>query len=398
MKRILFVEDSDLIREMYELILSNERGRWEVRTAADGPAALALLRASAFDVVASDMRMPGMDGIELLKEVARLYPQTARVIISGLGDQGFVADALGSIHQFLVKPVQIDTLKATLVRLTGLDAYLKDEKLKTLAGRIGVLPSFPSLYLEIMQAIESPDASLKSIADLIIKDPGIAAKLLQVVNSTAFGLPERVHDPVAAVQQLGLNTIRSVALSSQVFANFAPSQMNHFSADTLWTHLMNCGQIARVIMRSEGARAAEIEDAFTAGILHDIGKLMLAHSLPREFQEALSLADSRRAPLHEVELEIFGATHAGLAAYLLGLWGLPAPIVEAVAFHHIPERGASAGVSPLAAVHVANALEHELAGEPSHISAAYLAQANLAHRLPAWREEVARLHESPSAP
>src|ERR1700721_1890440 len=203
MKRILFVEDSDLLREVYGAMLAIERDSWEVKLTSNGEAALGLMKQFPFDVVASDMHMPGMDGIELLNEVGRLYPQTARIIISGMGNQGVVANALGSTHLFLIKPVELKTLRATLVRINDLDAYHKDEKLKELAGRLGTLPSFPSLYLEIIQAVGSPNSTLKDIANLITKDPGITAKMLQVVNSTAFGLPDRIHDPVMAFQQLG---------------------------------------------------------------------------------------------------------------------------------------------------------------------------------------------------
>jgi HD-like signal output (HDOD) protein len=386
MKRVLFVEDSELLREVFEVMLTSEREQWDVRTAANGETALELMKEAAFDVVASDMSMPGMGGIELLKEIGKLYPQTSRIIISGMGDQGTIADALGSTHQFLVKPVAVKTLRATLVRINGLDAYLKDEKFKILAAKLGTLPTFPALYLEIMQAVESPNASLKNIGDIITKDPGLTVKILQIANSAAFGLAERIHDPAEAIQQLGVNTIRSLVLSAHVYTSFAASQSEHFSADILWAHLMKCGQVARAIMRAENAEAAEVEDAFTAGILHDIGKLMLADALPHDFQKALALAKERQVPLQEVELEIFGATHAGLAAYLLGLWGMPASIVEAVAFHHTPEKSTNLQFSPLTAVHVANALEPQAGGIKAKLNSDYIQKIGGANRLESWHK------------
>ena len=392
MKRILFVEDSDLLREMYAVMLGRERDSWEVKTAADGRSALELMQQRPFDVVASDMRMPGMDGIELLNEVSRLYPQTSRLIISGVSDQAEAADTLGSTHQFILKPVEVKTLRAALVRISGLDAYLKDEKLKALAARLRVLPSFPSLYLEIMRAIETPDAPLQNLDGLILKDPGLTAKILQIANSAAFGMPGKIQDPFRAIQRLGLNTIRSLALSSHVFGSFAPSQMKNFSADALWAHLMKSGEIARAIMQAEHADPDDIEAAFTAGMLHDMGKLMLADSLPREFQNALTHASTRQVPFHEVETEVFGATHAGIAAYLLGLWGLPASIVEAVAFHHTPQKSTHLEFSPLTAVHVANALAHEAAGKPSSLNRDYLARIGVIDRLDLWRKHAEKLN------
>ncbi len=393
MKRILFVEDNALMRDMYKALLAAEGNRWEVTTAESGSEALQLMQQRPFDVVVSDMRMDGMSGTELLNTVLKLYPQTSRMIISGVADQAEAAEALGSTHQFLVKPVDLNTLRAVLGRLAGLDDFLSDEKLKALIGRLRVLPSFPLLYLEIMKAIEAPDTPLQVIDSLLIKDPGLTAKILQIVNSAGMGLQAKISDPLEAVQQLGLNTVRSLALSAHVFASFTPSQRINFPMNALWSHLMRCGNTARAIMRAEDADLAHVEAAYTAGILHDIGKLMLADSLPQEFQEVLTQAATRDEPFYQIEMKVFGATHAGLAAYLLGLWGLPAMIVEAVAFHHTPDKSSHQRFSPLTAVHVANALEHEMDGDIPYLNEDYLANLGLSDRVDAWREEALRARE-----
>ena len=379
MKRILFVEDNEVLLELYGMLLDGESDQWQTTLAPDGQAAMALLRQSAFDVVVSDMQMPGMSGIELLSEVRKLHPQTSRIIISGVTDQAEAADSLNCTHLFIPKPFDIKTLRSTLARISSLDAYLKDDKLRGLAGKMRSLPSFPLLYLEIIREIESPSSSIQGIAKIVAKDPGITAKILQVANSAAIGVAERVNDPVEAVQQLGMTTVRSLVLSAQVYATFAPGRLKHFSADALWSHLMKCGDLARTLMRRERAEFAESEDAFTAGMLHDMGKLMLADSLPDEFEKALALAAQEKIPLPEAELEIFGATHAGLAAYLFGLWGLPAAIVEAVAFHHTPEKSELKKFSALTAVHVANALAEE--SPAGSLNLDYLHQIGIAHRL-----------------
>lgn len=385
MKRILFVEDDALLREVYEVLAGTDGAGWEVATAEGGAEALEILKQRTFDVVASDMRMEGMGGIELLTEVSRLYPQTSRIIISGSADRAEAADALGSTHQFLVKPVDFKMLSAALTSIGALDEFLRDGKLKELAGRLRALPSFPKCYVEIMKAVESPDTPMQVIYGLIVGDPGLTAKVLQVANSAAMGFGERIVDPMEAVQRLGLNTVRALALSTHVFASFTPSQRINFPVDALWAHLMDCGTRARAIMQAEGADPESVEAAYTAGILHDIGKLMLADGLPAEFQNALAQAALRDAPFHEIEIEIFGATHAGLAAYLLGLWGLPAPIVEAVAFHHAPEKSSHQAFGPLTAVHVANAFEHEMAGDPLVLDKEYLRRIGVAGRVDAWR-------------
>jgi HD-like signal output (HDOD) protein len=142
-------------------------------------------------------------------------------------------------------------------------------------------------------------------------------------------------------------------------------------------------------MRREHSAFPDCEDAFTAGMLHDMGKLMLADSLPDEFQKAFMLAGAEKIPLAEAELEVFGATHTGLAAYLFGLWGLPAAIVEAVAFHQTPEKSEVKHFSALTAVHVANALADE--SDAAGLNLDYLNEIGVADRLDDWRETAEEL-------
>lgn len=397
-RRILFVEDNPVLLQLYGMMLA-DHAEWEVATVASSESALGLMSTTAFDVIVSDMRMPGMDGVQLIREVKQRHPRTARVIVSGLNDQKKIAECLGETHQFLAKPFTAKTLKATLTRLCGLDAYLQDEKLRSLAARLGMLPSFPSLYLDIMQELAADEPSVENIGHIVAQDPAMTAKVLQIVNSSAFGLARQIHSPLEAVQYIGTSTVRSLALTAHVFFAFETTGLKNFSVVALWEHAIITALLARAILLQSNADPAEVEDAYTAGMLHDLGKMMLAANLPEQFQQAVNLAQERRLALHEAEQEIFGATHAGLGAYLLGLWGLPAPIVEAVAFHHSPLRGADHKPGALMGVHAANALAHELAGAPADsvpagLDLAYLSALGVEDRLPAWRKEAAKLRES----
>jgi HD-like signal output (HDOD) protein len=395
-KRILFVDDEPLLLQMYAMMMESERDQWEAVTVADPRQALKLMAQSPFDVVVSDLMMPGMAGTDLLNEVKKLYPRTSRIILSVFGDEEKIARHLDDTHQFIAKPFDVRVFKNTLARVCGLDAYLTDDKLKALVGQLGTLPSFPTLYMEIIKEINAQDSSVESVAAIIGKDPGMTAKMLQIVNSAVFGLARKVGSPFEAVQFLGFGTVRSLVLSSHIFSRFEQSHLKGFSPNQLWSHAINCGTLARNLMRLEQADASDAEDAYTAGMLHDMGKLMLAHSLPQPFQQALALAAERKMYLHEAELEVFGATHAGVAAYLLGLWGLPAPIVEAVALHHTPATTENPDFGVLTAVHAANVLEHEVSkadscGRPAALDSGYLAEAGVSHRLDAWRTEAAKL-------
>jgi HD-like signal output (HDOD) protein len=394
MQHILFVEDNEVLRHYYGIMLPGGSGLWETATVADGEAALALMAQRPFDVLVTDFHMPGINGVELVRRVRALYPQTSRILISGIGNQKQIADALGETHQFLAKPFDVKMLKGTLTRIKGLEAYLSDPALRAVVGRLGALPSFPGVYLEIRKRLNLPATTISDVAELIEQDPSMAAKVLQVANSAAIGLPEPVHSPFEAVQQLGMNTVRSLALSAHVFQKFEKQTVKKFSTRKLWEHLMATAMLAKKIMELEGGSEADIEDAYTAGMLHDIGKLMLADNLPNEFQFALTLAELQKIPLHMAEQEIFSANHAGIAGYLLGLWGLSAPIVEAVALHHTPEKTELLEPSPLMAVHVANALtittpNGKIADITKPVNMDYLEKIGMADRLETWRQLAA---------
>jgi HD-like signal output (HDOD) protein len=384
------VEDNPILLSLYATMLDEEPERWDVSTARDGERALELIEQGPYDVLVTDLGLPGVSGIELINQVRQRYPGCCRIILSGLKDQQVVARSLNATHQFLAKPFDISVLKATLDRVGSLDAFLADEALKSLVGQMGTLPSFPSLYLEIMKELGAEAPSVQWIAEIISQDPSMTAKLLQIANSAAMGLAHAVSSPFEAVQHLGFCTVRSLALTLHIFSPLGQTAIQGFSVDALWGHVVRTGALARRLGQLEGAEPAEAEDAYIAGMLHDAGKLMLAQSLPRKFQSALALAAARPCPLHEAEREVLGANHAGVAAYLLALWGLPANIVEAVAFHHAPAKGHADGFSALTAVHAANALEHEFfddnpAVPKPELDLAYLSSLGVQERLPVWR-------------
>ena len=392
-KRILFVDDDPLQLNLYALMLEDEPDAWEVALAIGGREALEILAQGRFDVVVSDMRMSGTDGMELMTEICRRHPHVSRIIISGIDDQEEIARCLETTHQFLTKPVGASDLLATLACIRQLDAYLRDEKLKALVGKLDALPSFPTVYLKIMKELNADEPSVEIIADIVVKDPALTAKMLQVANSAAFGLAQKVSSPFAAVQFLGLATVRSIALSSHVFSNFERAPIKGFSVRHLWDSALRCARITRAIMQMEGADENPTEDACAAAMLRDAGKLMLARNLPQPCEQAIKLANQRHISFPDAEKEVFGATSTGVAAYLFGLLGLSAPMVEAVAFHLQPNLSGAKAFGPLAAIHVANVFAGQFSpdqtpGKPVELDLDYLSAAGVQSRLTTWRAEI----------
>ncbi len=400
--RILFVDDQQEVLRGLERMLHSMRNEWEMGFAGSAREALGILEETGADVVVSDMKMPGMDGAELLSEVMERYPQVIRIILSGHSDEQATMRSIGPTHQYLVKPCNADTLKATIGRALGLRRLLADDSLKQVISQIRSLPSIPALYMEIVKELRLQDSSLKKVGEIISKDVGMTAKVLQLVNSAFFGVPRHISTPAQAVGLLGLETVRALVLSVQVFSEFRNAVLPGLNMDALWAHSMAVGGGAKAICRSEKLDDKVVDDAFIAGLVHDVGKLVLAAGIPRKYKEILSAAQREGATSENAEGRALGTTHAEVGGYLLGLWGLPDPIVEAVAFHHQPSRCVSRVFSPLTAVHAADILVCSLSdsgtvGAAPQIDSTYLAELKLEGRLEPWTDICRKIGESGGA-
>jgi HD-like signal output (HDOD) protein len=386
--KILLVDDDPQVLQGLVRMMRSRRQEWEIATAAGGPEALAILSRQPFDVVVSDMRMPGMDGAQLLGEVKKRYPEIVRIVLSGQSDKEMVLKSVMPAHQYLTKPCNDEILKSSIERSCGLRDLLADHSLKQLVSRIDSLPSLPALYVEILKELESQYASIHRIGEVISQDIGMTAKILQLVNSAFFGYCRHISSPAQAVELLGLETIKALVLSVKIFSQMDRSSMTVLAMDRIWAHSLATGVFARTIATAEKCERAVADDAFMSGMLHDVGKLILAVNLPKLYKEALAGPRSSEDSVLEAERQTFGVTHAEVGAYLLSLWGLPFPIVEAVAFHHAPGRCPQKKMGPLAAVHAGNCLEYAINGQEDdqcQMDAAYIDELEVLHTIPAWQ-------------
>lgn len=389
MTRILFIDDEPSVLDGLRRMLRPMRGEWDMAFAQSGHEALDTLATKRFDVVISDMRMPGMDGAELLTKVMRQYPHIIRIALSGHSQKEMLLRSAGPTHVYLAKPCDADVLKHAIARAVRLRDLLAEESLQSLATQMRSIPSLPELYTEIVEELQNENASMRRIGQIISKDVGMTAKILQLVNSAFFGLRRHVSNPAQAVSLLGLETIKALVLSIHVLSQFDRANAGGFCVDRFWKHSVRTGVLASRIAKECGLDAKGADYAMTAGLLHDTGKLVLAASLPERYREVLESADAQGIAEWEAEDQSLGASHAELGAYLLGLWALPNTIVEALAFHHCPSNCLENAFSPLTAVHVANVLEHEEHAEDKgagHLDADYLSRIGVADRLAAWRD------------
>jgi putative nucleotidyltransferase with HDIG domain len=381
MRRILFVDDElqlldGLRRSIYPL-----RAEWQTEFACGASEALKLLALQPFDVIVSGVVMPGIDGPTLLETVTKHYPELLRIVLSAQSDFATQIRSAGVAHQYLSKPCSIEELKSAVNRTVSLRRVLQDPNLRAILSQIDALPSLPPLYLKMVKLLDSPNSSLDQIGAVIAKDMAMCAKVLQLANSAFFGRRQKISSPAAAAGLLGFDMVRSLSLAVHIFQADASTGAPGFRLEALWQHSLKVSLFAERIAQAIAPANNEFrEQAQTAGLLHDVGRLVIARKLPKGYQAVRGLCASKGIEAIEAEREVFGATHAELGAYILALWGLPEAVVDAVAFHHSPERCQTGGAKrPAAVVYAANVLTH--ANSDAEVEQAASALAGLLPRL-----------------
>ena len=347
MKRILFVDDEPEILDGLRVRLRGMRARWEMMFVESSSQAIAQMDLKPVDVIVADVRMPGMDGAQLLSVVQKRWPQTIRIVLSGYAEEDKAVQLLTLAHQYLNKPCDALQLESVIDRCLRLHDLLSDARLRALVGSIKNLPAIPMIYSQLREAMASSSTSTQDIADIIYKDPSIAARVLQMANSAFFRLPRPMTRLDQAVGYLGFNAIRTLSMAAEVFSawksNIAPAGLEPL-------RLQQRAHRVAAAARALCEEPALADDAMLAGLFHNIGYWVLLQECAPELRRACDVARAEGIALHEAENRIIGTSHAEVGAYLLGLWGLPQVVVEAIAFQHYPQRSGQRHFDALAAL------------------------------------------------
>lgn len=390
MNSILFVDDDSNILSSLRRNLHVMRDEWEMVFVDDPLEALTSISRRNFDVVVSDMKMPNMDGIELMREVKRRQPESMRIMLSGHLDRTTIMESVGSIHQFIAKPCKPEKLKQTIHRASLLKRVIDNDAIHQLVGGVGDLPTAPAAYRKILACVQDPESSVSEMAAAIGTDVAITAKLLQLVNSGFFGIPRPVASIEQAVSLLDLETIRTLVLSHGMFARFGGSGTGILCSESLWSYSTRCAAVARMIALEQVMSTTAVENAVASALLHDVGKLVVAAGKPKEYSEVLRRAGEQNAFSDEIEFDLLGTTHSEVGAYLMGLWGYPNSVVEAVAFHEKPSQCDARQFGLAGVVHVASRLalssgERDDADRAFHVDFRYLETAGVIDSWPKWK-------------
>lgn len=383
MLTILFVDDEPMLLEGLRRALRGMRDAWNMLFATSGLEALRLLEDRDVDVIVSDMRMPELDGRQLLRAVKDRHPRIARLMLSGHAEQASLLEAVGCVQQFLAKPCDVATLQSTISRTLALRTLLQ-ERTAGLNMAPDTLPALPSAYEDLVRCVQGADASIKEAAVIIARDPSLTATLLKVSNSAFFGPPKPVTTIERACSFLGMEIIAALVLSGTVVSAY-PQLFGAGGALARWPdHSLRVATMARDLAIAEKLPETKVNQAFLAGLLHDIGFLVLA----MHGNAGTTFAGGEAAMTEPATDD-----HAIIGAYLLASWGFPDPIVEGVAWHHTAARHLDASARMAQMVYIADrfAFNPDLSSpESAGIDAGLIAQADFAARWPVLQRAAMR--------
>lgn len=388
MTKVLFVDDDPLILAGLKRTLRHVD--WEMEFVNSGHEALSTLEQQPFDAVVTDMRMPEMDGAELLTLVKERHPRMTRVILSGQSPQEAVLRVLGPAHQFLSKPCIPQNLIDAVVESLALRERLANPAIETLIASTTHLPSLPQLFQDLVAELSSVEPSIDRVCRMISQDVAMTSQILKLANSSFFGVRERITSPPHAVCLLGIELVKSLVLTVGIFSQCKREDSEVFSLERLTAHSLEVGSIARNVARSHGVDQEDCDVSLLAGMLHDVGKLVLIAN--DDYESVLQTAHDTKTPLWRVEQDRLGVSHAEVGGYLLALWGLPCRIVKAIAFHHEPSASNKTDFGPLAAVHIANAIvQGRASGEAGDtlLDQSFVTALGLEEQVACWQEEFA---------
>ena len=360
-RRVLIVESDRAQMEIIQSLLGHDESLWRVELASDTVQAIELLGKRYFDLVFAGVNIIGMPGVDFLNEVWQQYPKISRFLICTLRDQELLTQCAFGLHQMIVVPCDTAVFRKTLDRCFAVEDLIGDRKFKAFALRARTFPSIPSLYFQIVKELQSQNASAESLSEIICKDLAVTTKMLQAANSAFYGLQQHVTQLKDAIVQIGLETMQTLVLSIQVFSQYDKVKPIYFSIDSVWRHCHAVAERAKKIVLEVNGDEHLAEEAFIAGLLHDIGKVVLACNCDKQYRSTLDLAKKSNIHQAEAEMSEFGFTHGETGGYLASQLGMPIPIIEAITLHHRPSLAPQTGFNALTAVHIADVMEHQAA-------------------------------------
>jgi HD-like signal output (HDOD) protein len=333
--------------------------------------------------------------VAVLAAAQRHHPQAARIVLAGHEDEDRVRVAAGLSHQVLNKPCEAAALQDGIARAVALRSLLASERILDMVAHLRPMPGPPVLYLRLLELLQDPRISLRALAEVVSQDEVLSAHVLQAANSPIFGMARVVRDVFDAVLLVGAHPVKAIALTSHAFMELAKGTAALASVDRLWWHALRVAQMSRRLALMEHTSRTIADEAFIAGMLHEVGRLLFASTDAARYRALMRAAREGKVSIDQLELDAYRGTHAEAGAYLLKRWGLSDPVVEAVAYYLKPSACIGKGFGTLSALHAAHHVvsANDRIGDQLPLDLAHMIANRKVERVPVWREAFERLAE-----
>ncbi|MBU8920466.1 MAG: HDOD domain-containing protein [Bacteroidales bacterium] len=336
-KRILFVDDEPNVLEGLRRSLSRMRKQWDMVLVNGGREALDLLSTDHFDAVVSDMKMPEMNGAELLTEIGMLYPHMVRFVLSGQPDDETIIKAVRCSHQYLSKPCNTGKLCESLARALTLVDLLPEIGLRGKVVGPGNLPCLPEILDEFCSELKGGSLETVDLASIASRDPGLAVKMLHLANSSYFGSLSLISTVGKAVDIIGRHTLAKLVKQGDIFSAYTREAVKMHGLREKVERSVRYGEYSVFVARQMGLEKDLEECAYALGLLIDVGEFLLISIYPEKSLESITQEQALTMDSIEAERKLYGVSHDEVGACFLGLPGLPDMLVDAIRYHHCPE-------------------------------------------------------------
>jgi HD-like signal output (HDOD) protein/CheY-like chemotaxis protein len=351
-KRIYFIDDAPELRKVLKTLLERIQPKWVVKDFADAASALAACEKEAPHLIISDQTMPKTTGTEMFDIIRKKYPEIIRILISG---HASTANKIASAQQYLSKPFNIREIADTVKRAFAAQESLANPRFAKLVGSITSFPALPKNCVNLLQELEG-DVNSDNITRLISEDGGILTRALQLANSPLFHGGTVAEDAGAALVQLGTRNMRALVLSVHIFQGYENINLPEINYTKLWNHCCLTATIAQQLARKQSG-GGSLHDVFFAGLVHDLGRLILMENRREEYASACKQALAQKTGLEAVETQMFGKNNTELTGFMLQLWGMPESVCRTVTNHLEPwQQPGETAITPATILYVANFL------------------------------------------
>jgi len=364
--KLLFVDDEPLVLSGIENALIFADDDWDADFATSGEEAIEMLGSTHYDLLVTDMKMPGLTGADVLEWAKANRPDVLRLVLSGEIDAHLAERAMPLVHEFVPKPCDPDDLFEIIDRVYGVSQQLEGGTVRDVLGSLDALPSQPDLHIQINDAI-SRDEGIGAVAAVISRDLAIASSVIKTANSAFYGFRTAAETVRDAVSRLGIETVRGIVLNAEVSGWVSPELAD--SVSVLNEHSARVAEIVRHLV------GQDVPQASLAALLHDIGSLIVIARFPehhRELNERLADPLDMR---EEYEREALGATHSEIGAYMLQMWNADQIVVETALHHHDRASGDESARRIIDAILASDVAIYELEDVPPGLDPALVERA-----------------------